>query len=44
MVRLGDVWDRYLDYAENYNTHLNGLYKDKHTFGICLRKRLAKPN
>ena len=34
LVKLNDVWERYLDYAENYNTHLSGSYRYKNTFGI----------
>ena len=41
---MNDVWERYLDYAENYNTHLSGSYRYNNTFGICLRKTLAKLN
>ena len=30
VVRSDDVWERYLHYAENYYTHLNGSYKEQH--------------
>ena len=42
IVRLDDVWERYLEYAEKYNKQLCGSYRDKGTFGICLRNKLEK--
>ena len=42
VVRLNDVWERYVEHAENYNTNLTRSYKDKHTFGICLKNKLEK--
>ena len=37
---LDDVWIRYQDYANEYNSESIGSYKDKHTFGICLKDKI----
>ena len=42
VVRLDDVWERYSYLAKEYNAHSSGSYKDKHTFGICLKNKLEK--
>ena len=42
VVSLNDVWESYSEYAVCYNVNLIGSYKDKHTFGICLKNKLEK--
>ena len=42
MILLDAVWNRYEQYVDMYNTQLTGKYKDKHTFGICLRNKINK--
>ena len=41
VVLLDDVWIRYQNYANEYNLKSNGSYKDKHTFGICLKNKIS---
>jgi len=40
VVALDDVWDRYIQFANEYNTISSSSYKDKHTFGICLKSKV----
>ena len=40
VVALDDVWDRYTQFANEYNTISSSSYKDKHTFGICLKSKV----
>ena len=40
LILLDDVWERYEDLANEYNT-LSNSYKSKKTFCICLKKKIS---
>ena len=39
VLQLDDVWYRYENYAREFNTESTGLYKNMHTFCICLKQK-----